>query len=129
MSQTTNREAWAQSGWNMAIRQLSGGDTTNKPLEHRTMTYQHNPDILEQCRTLLARIEAQRAHGEALVDALEQAETDRDEAARAAWSAWGTRHEASTQAALQRARAHYDAALEELGQWLALVDAIDALEC
>lgn len=92
------------------------------------MTYTHNPDILEQCRELLARIEAQRAHGEALADALEQAEAEREEAAQAAWSAWGTRREADTQAALQRARAHYDAALDELGQWLALVDAIDALE-
>ena len=85
------------------------------------MTYQHNPDILEQCREPLARIEARRAHGEALADALEQAQ--------AAWSAWGTRREADTQAALQRARAHYEAALEALGQWLALADAIDALEC
>lgn len=92
------------------------------------MTYQHNPDILETARELLARIEAQRAHGETLADALEQAETERDEAAQAAWSAWGTRREADAQAALQRARAHYDAALDELGQWLALVDAIDALE-
>lgn len=93
------------------------------------MTYQHNPDILEQCRGLLARIEAQRAHGEALADALEQAQAERDEAAQAAYDAWGTHREADAQAALQRARAHYEAALEALGQWLALVDAIDALEC
>lgn len=92
------------------------------------MTYTHNPDILEQCRELLARIEAQRAHGKALADALEQAEAERDKAAQAAWSAWGTRHEADAQSALNRARARYDAALEALGQWLALVDAIDALE-
>ena len=85
-------------------------------------------DILEQCHALLARIEAQRAHGEALVDALEQAEAERGECAQAAYDAWGTRREADTQAALQCARAHYEAALEALRQWLALVDAIDALE-
>ena len=92
------------------------------------MTYQHNPDILETARELLARIEAQRAHGEALADALEQAEAERDEAAQLAFDLRGTRREAHAQAEFSRADARYAAALEALGQWLALVDAIDALE-